>query len=200
MGSNRKKINKKNFLQIFLVSLGILIIFLTYFEKDKKILSTKKIDEKEFEKIENVKEGLNTFENITYEGLDSNNNKFIIDANYAEFTAEESNIIYMNGVVCKFFFKDGTVLRINSNKAIYNNVSNDIDFEENVMMYYLENKLFSDKASFVNSENYLVVQGNVVGEGPQGDLVADKVNLDIIDKKMKISMYNESKVNIKVNY
>ena len=65
------------------------------------------------------------------------------------------------------------------------------------MMYYLENKLFSDKASFVNSENYLVVQGNVVGEGPQGDLVADKVNLDIIDKKMKISMYNESKVNIK---
>ena len=200
MGSNRKKINKKNFLQIFLVSLGILIIFLTYFEKDKKILSTKKIDEKEFEKIENVKEGLNTFENITYEGLDSNNNKFIIDANYAEFTAEESNIIYMNGVVCKFFFKDGTILRINSNKAIYNNVSNDIDFEENVMMYYLENKLFSDKASFVNSENYLVVQGNVVGEGPQGDLVADKVNLDIIDKKMKISMYNESKVNIKVNY
>ena len=200
MGSNKKKINKKNFLQIFLVSLGILIIFLTYFEKDKKILSTKKIDEKEVEKIENVKEGLNTFENITYEGLDSNNNKFIIDANYAEFTAEESNIIYMNGVVCKFFFKDGTILRINSNKAIYNNVSNDIDFEENVMMYYLENKLFSDKASFVNSENYLVVQGNVVGEGPQGDLVADKVNLDIIDKKMKISMYNESKVNIKVNY
>ena len=200
MGSNRKKINKKNFLQIFLVSLGILIIFLTYFEKDKKILSTKKIEEKEVKKIENVKEGLNTFENITYEGLDSNNNEFIIDANYAEFTAEESNIIYMNGVVCKFFFKDGTVLRINSNKAIYNNVSNDIDFEENVMMYYLENKLFSDKASFVNSENYLVVQGNVVGEGPQGDLVADKVNLDIIDKKMKISMYNESKVNIKVNY
>ncbi len=200
MGSNRKKINKKNFLQIFLVSLGILIIFLTYFEKDKKILSTKKIEEKEVGKIENIKEGLNTFENITYEGLDSNNNEFIIDAKYAEFTAEESNIIYMNGVVCKFFFKDGTVLRINSNKAIYNNVSNDIDFEENVMMYYLENKLFSDKASFVNSENYLVVQGNVVGEGPQGDLVADKVNLDIIDKKMKISMYNESKVNIKVNY
>ena len=96
MGSNRKKINKKNFLQIFLVSLGILIIFLTYFEKDKKILSTKKIEEKEVGKIENIKEGLNTFENITYEGLDSNNNEFIIDAKYAEFTAEESNIIYMN--------------------------------------------------------------------------------------------------------
>ena len=59
MGSNRKKINKKNFLQIFLVSLGILIIFLTYFEKDKKILSTKKIEEKEVGKIENIKEGLN---------------------------------------------------------------------------------------------------------------------------------------------
>ena len=38
-------------------------------------------------------------------------------------------------------------------------LSNDMEFEENVEMYYLENKLFSDKANFVNSENYLIVQG-----------------------------------------
>ena len=64
----------------------------------------------------------------------------------------------------------------------------------------MANKLFSDKANFVNSENYLIVQGNVIGEGPQGKVAADKLNLDLISKKMKISMYNESKVNIKVNY
>ena len=54
--------------------------------------------------------------------------------------------------------------------------------------------------AIVNSENYFVVQGNVLGEGPLGNVAADKLNVDLIQKKMKISMYNESKVNIKVNY
>ncbi len=75
-----------------------------------------------------------------------------------------------------------------------------MDFEKNVKMYYLENKLFSDKASFVNSENYLSIEDNVVGTGQQGNLVGDKLNIDLIEKKMKISMYNQGKVNIKVNY
>ena len=101
---------------------------------------------------------------------------------------------------CRFFFKDGTILKITSDEGVYNNITNDIEFENNVKMYYLENRLFSEKASFINSENYLLVQDDVVGEGPLGNLAADKVNLDLIDKKMKISMYNESKVNIKVNY
>ena len=75
-----------------------------------------------------------------------------------------------------------------------------MEFEENVEMYYLENKLFSDKANFVNSENYLLVEDNVVGESPDGNLLADKIDFDLIEKNMKISMYNKDKVNIKVNY
>ncbi len=200
MALNKYKFNRKVFLQISLFLLGTIIIFFTYFNKDKDETITGDKVESEIKKIEENKEGLNTFENITYEGIDSNNNKFVIDADYAEFTADEANIIYMKGIVSRFFFKDGTILRITSNKGIYDNITNDIEFEENVKMYYLENKLFSEKASYKNSENYLLVQGNVIGEGPQGDLVADKLNLDLIEKKMKISMYNQSKVNIKVNY
>ena len=57
----------------------------------------------------------------------------------------------MKNIICRFFFKDGTILRITSDEGIYDNITNDMDFEKNVKMYYLENKLFSDKASFVNS-------------------------------------------------
>ena len=106
----------------------------------------------------------------------------------------------MKIILCRFFFKDGTILKITSDKGVYNNITNDIEFEEEVKMYYLENRLFSDKASFVNSENYLLVENNVIGEGPEGNLVADRVNVDLIEKKMKVSMYNQDKVNIKVNY
>ena len=199
MASNSKRISRKSLLQLTLISLGVIIIFFTYFKKDNE-QKLEIIENKKTEVKDDIKEGLNTFENIEYEGKDANDNKFIINSEYAEFTSEKTNIIYMKKMFCRFFFKDGTILKITSDEGVYNNITNDIEFENNVKMYYLENRLFSEKASFINSENYLLVQDDVVGEGPLGNLAADKVNLDLIDKKMKISMYNESKVNIKVNY
>ena len=200
MASNKLKLKRKNLIQISLVFFSLLIIFFTYFYSDDKDSSINNVEEKEIQENVIEKEGFNTFENITYEGKDSNNNNFILNSEYAEFETKESNIIYMKKIICRFFFKDGTVLKIISDKGIYDNISNDMEFEENVEIYYLENKLFSDKANFVNSENYFIVQGNVIGEGPLGNVAADKLNVDLIQKKMKISMYNESKVNIKVNY
>ena len=44
------------------------------------------------------------------------------------------------------------------------------------------------------------MQGNVVAEGLDGGLKADKMNFDLTQKKLRISMYNEDKVNIRVNY
>ena len=75
-----------------------------------------------------------------------------------------------------------------------------MEFEQNVKMYYLEKRLFAEKANFINSKNYLFVEGNVVAEGSEGDLAADKMDFDLTEKKLRISMYNEDKVNIRVNY
>ena len=187
MASNKLKIKRKNFIQFSLMFTGLIIIFFTYFYVGDNESSLEKVEQKEIQKNGSEKEGFNTFENITYEGKDSNNNDFILNSEYAEFAIDESNIIYMKKLECRFFFKDGTVLKILSDKGIFDNLSNNMEFEENVEMYYLENKLFSDKANFVNSENYLIVQGNVIGKGPLGNLAADKLNVDFIDKKMKIS-------------
>jgi len=199
MASNKLKLNRKILFQITLILLGILIIFFTYFhnQEQKKIL---KQEEKKIDKAEEESRNVSTFENIQYDGIDSNGNKFLINSEYAEFENDKTNIIYMKKMVCRFFFKDGTVLRVTSNRGVYDNITDNMEFEENVKMYYLENRLFSEKASFVNSENYLLVEENVVAESPEGNLVADRLDFDLIEKKMKISMYNEDKVNIKVNY
>tara|TARA_Y100000590_G_scaffold91836_1_gene103761 strand:- start:5448 stop:6047 length:600 start_codon:yes stop_codon:yes gene_type:complete len=199
MASNKVKLNKKTIFQIVLIFLGILIIFFTYFYDGKqKNLSKKTI--KEESKMKEADQERSTFENIQYEGIDNNGNKFTINSDYAEFESDKSNIVYMEKMFCRFFFKDGTILRITSDRGVYNTISNDMEFEQNVKMYYLENRVFSEKASFVNSENYLVIQENVVGEAPEGNLVADKLDFDLTQKKLKISMYNQDKVNIKVNY
>ena len=200
MALNKTKLNPKNLLQISLILLGIILIFFTYFYNNKQFKVTKTIEEKEINEKVDGKDSLSTFEDIQYEGLDTNGNKFVINAKEAEFASDKPNLIYMEIILCRFFFKDGTILKITSNRGMYDNITDDMEFEENVKMYYLENRLFSDKASYVNSKNYLLVQDNVFGDGPQGEFTSDQLNVDLLEKKMKISMYNESKVNIKVNY
>ena len=61
----------------------------------------------------------------------------------------------------------------------------------------MDRSLFSDKADFKNAENRLDVEGNVKSLGPEGDLIADILSFDFIDKKLKVSMYDDSKVNVK---
>ena len=75
----------------------------------------------------------------------------------------------------------------------------DMEFNENVKMNYLENVLFSQRVNFTNIKNELIVEGNVITEGPDGKLRADRLDFDLNTKKLKISMYNNEKVNIKVN-
>ena len=66
-------------------------------------------------------------------------------------------------------------------------------------MFYEGSSLFSDKADFSNEDNQLFIEGNVKTKSPNGDLIADKLNFDFSDKKLKVSMYNNNndKVNIK---
>ena len=99
-----------------------------------------------------------------------------------------------------FTFKDGTILTIISDKGIYNNVSNDMSFSDNVRMDYLENKLFSDRARFNNYENQILVSGNVTGNGPTTGLKADELDFDLNTKNLKISMYSEERVNVKTKF
>ena len=198
MASNKFKFNKRLLSQITLLLLGVIIIFFTYFYAGKdKTKKTVEVKEKEItEEIQNK----NTFENIKYEGVDASGNQFVINSEYAEFENETPNLIDMRNILCNFYFKDGTVLKITSDFGVYDNLTNDMSFEQNVKMFYLESKLFSEKANFVNSENYLFVEGNVIAEGLEGNLKADKMNFDLTKKKLRISMYNQDKVNIKVNY
>ncbi len=65
---------------------------------------------------------------------------------------------------------------------------------------FVVNVLFSDRALFNNYENQLLVSGNVKGEGPQTNLRADELDFDLNTKNLKISMYNEDRVNIKTKF
>tara|TARA_Y100000590_G_scaffold458143_1_gene612208 strand:- start:268 stop:867 length:600 start_codon:yes stop_codon:yes gene_type:complete len=195
------KLKKKTTIQLILFAIGILLVFLIYFsnpinKKSEKILEDITITEKSSEEDKNK----NIFEDLEYKGTDNNGNKFVIFSEYSDFNTDRPEIINMKNILCYFYFKDGTILEIRSKLGTYNNVTLDMSFAENVNMLYMNNSIFSDKADFSNENNSLTVEGNVKTESPEGNLMADKLNFDFADKKLKVSMYNEEKVNIKTKF
>tara|TARA_Y100000590_G_scaffold138987_2_gene159214 strand:- start:4614 stop:5213 length:600 start_codon:yes stop_codon:yes gene_type:complete len=195
------KFKKKTIIQLTLLVTGILLIFLTYFSnlnKDK--------DQKVTEDLLNIEEGdkkdknVNIFEDLEYRGTDNNGNRFVIFSKRSDFSTDKPELINMKNIICYFYFKDSTVLEIRSKTGTYNNVTLDMSFAENVNMFYMDNSLFSDKADFSNADNNLTVEGNVKTQSPDGGLVADILNFDFTDKKLKVSMYGEDKVNVKTKF
>jgi len=193
--------NRRKLFQISLVFLGLIILFLTYFTNlEKKQDEDFKIGESVLEDDKFLEEGVNKFENVEYQGIDNSGNKFVIGSEFAEFEKEKPELINMENVKCTFTFKDKTVLTVISDKGVYNNITNDMKFSENVRMDYLENVLYSDRADFKNYENQLLVAGNISGEGPTTNLNADELDIDLNTKDLKISMYSEERVKIKTKF
>ena len=193
--------NKKKIFQLSLVFIGLLIIFFTYFFNLEKKQPSEVVTETETKENEEfLEEGVNRFENVEYKGIDNTGNKFTIGSQFAEFEKEKPELIFMENVECFFTFKDNTVLLISSKKGIYNNISNDMQFSEDVKMDYLENTIFSDRANFNNYENQLLIAGNVRGDGPTTNLKADELDFDLNTKDLKISMYSEERVKIKTKF
>ena len=202
MESSKFKLNKTKFIQISLLLLAFFLIFFTYFFNLKKKQPFTNLDQIKTVKPDKQKEkvAVNTFFDVQYSGFDKNGNRFVTGSKYANFEIDRPNVIRMEQVLCTFSFKDGTILTIVSNYGIYNNVTDDMEFTENVKMNYLENVLFSEKANFFNVKNQLLIEGNVKTTSPEGKLQADKLDFNLDNKKLKISMYNDEKVNIKVNF
>ena len=193
--------NKKKIFQLSLVFIGLLIIFFTYFFNSENKQPSEVVTETETKENEEfLVEGVNRFENVEYKGIDNTGNKFTIGSQFAEFKKEKPELIFMENVECFFTFKDNTVLLITSKKGIYNNISNDMQFSEDVKMDYLENTIFSDRANFNNYENQLLIAGNVRGDGPTTNLKADELDFDLNTKDLKISMYSEERVKIKTKF
>ncbi len=189
---DRKK--KLKLIQLSLLFFGLLILYLTYYQKDNmdnQIIS----DVEKTKVIKQTEEGSDVFYNIEYTGLDLNGNRYILKSSEAFLDKINSEIVYMKFVEATFYFKDNTILYIWSDNGVYNNKTFDMDFENNVKAEYLESKLFAGKASFSNTNNYLTIYNNVKIDDIRGNLIADKLLFDISKQKLDITSFNDGKIN-----
>ena len=196
----RKK--KLRLVQLTLLIFGILIIYTTYYNKnsnlDKKIISKKTEEKVKKQTTDKKLEKGDVFFNVKYSGLDLNGNRYILNSEEAYLDDLKPEIVYMKIVHATFYFKNDTVLNIWSDNGTYNNKNLDMKFEKNVKAKYLESDLTAEKAEYSNSKSYLTIYENVRVDDVRGNLVADKLLFDIVEKKLDITSFNEGKISANV--
>ena len=197
----RKK--KLRIIQLSILTIGLLTLVFTYSDKInfKKDLITqdlkKEIKSNVIEENENT-EG-NVFYNIEYSGLDLAGNRYIIKSKSATNNNLNKDLIDMTGVTATFYFKDGTILKINSDFGEYNNNTLDINFKSNIKAEYGESTLKAQYAEYSNSQGFLKITDDVIVNDVQGDLVADKLLFDIKNQTLKIETFKDNRISVNVD-
>ena len=191
MKTNRKTI------QLSLLIIGFLIILVTYFLYP--IINQEKIESKitKEKTIETQEEEINSFENVEYKGVYNANNTFSVKSEKAYILIENPNIVYMTGMRVSLFMGDGRIIIITSDKGIYNKVTYDCLFENNVKSTDGETTISAENLDLIADNETVTVYNNVYLTNEKGSLVADKMHYDLQTKLFKISMFDDKSVNIK---
>ena len=186
---------KKN-LQLSLLILLILssIIFYKKFFNEDLNLSEKKINEKKINSInpDNKTESTNVIETLKYISQDLAGNTYVINAESAKFEQDELDRITLFKVNAEIIRKDNEIIKIYSETANYNKKNNDTIFKKNVSIEYSDQLIKAEVMKLNFSENLIEIIENVYYMNNNTKIYADKVELDFLRKKMKISMINQN--------
>ena len=188
----------RKIVQLTLIFIGLFLIFATYFlypTFNKKIVE-KSIIEDEPITIDDTK--TNTFKNVEYKGLYNIDNPFSIKSEIAHISVEESDIIHMTGVKASIIMKDGRSIVIISDKGIYNKITYDCYFEDNVKVTDGETEVFAENLNLLASKDTASIYNSVSITNDKGDLIADKVDYNFETKYYKISMFDNKRVKAKL--
>ncbi len=183
----------KNIIQFSLVCIiGISLYFFynTYLAKDiTSSLETLPTDNEFLPKNTN-----NQIKNLRYEINLDNNNQYIITSNFSELiNSNEYEIVKMQGVEAIFIEKEKIPILIKSDNADYNNENYNTDFKNNVLIEYMDNKIFSDKLNIDFKKNKIRIFENVLYKGELGIIKTDNIVINLTTKKIDINMSNENK-------
>ena len=189
MKSRKKKIIS---VQIIIFLVASLLLYKTYHRENKYVEEAQEV-------VVASDPNTNSFNDIQYSGFDLSGNRYVLDAGNATFKTKTPERINMKGVVANFYLKDNTILTVISDEGLYNNLTLDMEFKQNVKSTYKTNTLFSDELIYFSDNGKLIISGNVRGESiKKGKFFADNIEYDLTSKTLDFSMFNDGQVNIKL--
>ena len=194
MKTNRKLI------QIFLVSIGFLIIIGTYllYPKIEKNRLKGSVVENEQPLTRDGENVGSKFEELEFRGYYNFDNPFVVFSEEAIISPENSNIVYMTNMKINIKMNDGRTITISGDSGKYNKVTYDCYLENNVLATDGETEILSDNLNLISSKDSASIYNNVVINSKSGQLIADKVDYNFESKYYKISMFKDERVKIKL--
>ena len=203
---------KSKIIQIILFVFGLLIFIFTYlsfFQKTNSIylneterleksleqsLDMKKIvkkDEDNDSVIEEDKNASNIISDLSYKNIDHKGNIFNINSKITKIFEDKEDLNFMEVVVARIFLLDGRVIEIFADKAIYNTINYNTEFVGNVLVVEDENKITSNNLDFIFDKNLITIYNNVKYKGYNKFLTADKVDINLLNHKVNVYMYDK---------
>ena len=205
---------KSKIIQIILFGFSLLIFIFTYlsfFQKTnsnylneteslEQSLDMKKIVKKDKDNdsvIEEDKNASNIISDLSYKNIDHKGNIFNINSKITKIFEDKEDLNFMEVVVTKIFLSDGRVIKIFADKAIYNTINYNTKFVGNVLVVEDENKITSNNLDFIFDKNLITIYNNVKYKGHNKFFTADKVDINLLNHKVNVYMYDKmSKVKV----
>ena len=203
---------KSKIIQVILFGFGLLIFIFTYlsfFQKTnsnylneterlekslEQSLDMKKIVKKDKDNdsvIEEDKNASNIISDLSYKNIDHKGNIFNINSKITKIFEDKEDLNFMEVVVARIFLLDGRVIEIFADKAIYNTVNYNTEFIGNVHVVEDENKITSNNLDFIFDKNLITIYNNVKYKGYNKFLTADKVDINLLNHKVNVYMYDK---------
>ncbi len=180
---------KKIYLQLFLISILViisLVVFLKYFKKTN-LENNLKVN------IEQNVPGESLIEDLRYLSTDKDGNEYKIEAEKGNIDKNNPDIIYLENVNAIISLKESEYISIKSKFAKYNTKNYDTLFNDSVSIDYGEHLLKSNFLDLSFENNLVSIYDNVRYLSGISSLIADKAEIDILNKKTKIFMENPKK-------
>ena len=190
---------KNRVIQFSLVIAIIILFFTTYYsgDKDKIVDANKNGSTENTSKL--TEETSNIIENVNYTGTNNRGTFFELNAAIAEIKHNEPNLSRLQDVFAVIRLRNLRTIHIQSDKAVFNKISNDCEFFGNVKITEQDNVITSDNLDFYNSKNFLQAYNNVEYSGMKGSFIADKVDVDLLKNEANIFMFKKND-KVKVKY
>ena len=191
---------RSHFIQFGIMVLIILLIYFTYSYINKsrkdsniveKTVSNKLVDKK----INKNKEtsNKNVISELSYKSLDDNGNIYEINSDSGSIQENDKSTLLLKNVEAKILVYGHGTVYIFSDNALYNKVSLDTHFYENVNLIYQDHDIKSNDLFLEYSDKKVKISNNVYYESENSKLIADEVWMNLLNKVSKIYMTNEKK-------
>jgi lipopolysaccharide assembly outer membrane protein LptD (OstA) len=102
----------------------------------------------------------------------------------------------MTNVTAVMKLKDKTIIKLSSLNANYNILDNNTNFFNNVGLNYLNHNITADNIDIFFRDSKVEAYNNLVYRNLDLNLVADKVEINLITKNSKVFMLNDEKIKI----